>query len=73
MHGYPKEEVEECLAVRKSNNSSTWIAFLGDSNMRQKLEALTTWFLPDTLTYFYFLNGTQVLYLEMQPSPTNLT
>ncbi|KAK8402078.1 hypothetical protein O3P69_001283 [Scylla paramamosain] len=58
---YPAEEVGRCLAAKRgTSGTNTWIAFFGDSNMRQKMEALTEWFLPPGLTYTYYLNDTQV-------------
>ncbi|MPC09275.1 hypothetical protein E2C01_001880 [Portunus trituberculatus] len=58
---YPAEEVGRCLSAKRgTSGTNTWIAFLGDSNVRQKMEALIERFLPSGLTYTYYLNDAQV-------------
>lgn len=55
-----KGEVGQCVAARKTKDgTNTWIAFVGDSNMRQKLHTFMT-FLPPNLHYTYYLGNKQV-------------
>ncbi|XP_050688659.1 uncharacterized protein LOC126981520 [Eriocheir sinensis] len=58
---YPAEEVGRCLAARRrARRLPTWLAFYGDSNMRQKMMVVVHSFLPPDLSYRYFLNDSQV-------------
>lgn len=53
-------EVGQCVASRKTKGgTNTWIAFVGDSNMRQKMHTFIT-FLPYHLHYTYYLGNKQV-------------
>lgn len=56
---YKAVEVGQCLAARGVAGKSTWLAFYGDSSMRQKMEVLIN-FLPPELVYSYYLNDTKV-------------
>ncbi|XP_045623322.2 uncharacterized protein [Procambarus clarkii] len=56
---YEARDVEECMTARRARGFGTWIAFYGDSTMRQKMHVLLN-FLPPGLIYSYFLNGIQV-------------
>lgn len=56
---YGVEAAGRCVAVRAAKGASTWIAFVGDSNGRQKLHSILS-FLPADLTYSYYLGKEQV-------------
>lgn len=56
---YVDEEVEECTKTRAARGASTWITFIGDSNMRQKIHSFLK-FLPKELKYTYLLGKQQV-------------
>ncbi|XP_050688590.1 uncharacterized protein LOC126981514 [Eriocheir sinensis] len=52
-------ETGECVAARAARGASTWIAFVGDSNQRQKVHSFLD-FLPRDLAYSYYLGDEQV-------------
>ena len=56
---YDLKEAGSCVAVRAAKGTSTWIAFIGDSNQRQKIHSFLD-FLPPDLTYSFYLGDTQV-------------
>ncbi|KAK7073916.1 hypothetical protein SK128_025572 [Halocaridina rubra] len=61
---YDRDNFGSCCRRRKHSGASNWIAFLGDSNVRNKaLEMLD--FLPKNLTYRYFLGDLEVSKEEM--------
>lgn len=56
---YKAVEVGQCLSARVAAGKSTWLAFYGDSTVRQKMEVLIK-FLPPELVYSYYLNNKKV-------------
>lgn len=56
---YGVQEAGHCVAVRAAKGASTWIAFVGDSNQRQKIHSFLD-FLPPELVYFFYLGDKQV-------------
>ncbi|XP_063596210.1 uncharacterized protein LOC134773063 [Penaeus indicus] len=56
---YSALDLGSCSAKRATQGKKTWIAFVGDSNGRQKVHSFLT-FLPPDLDYVYFLGDKQV-------------
>ncbi|XP_063596143.1 uncharacterized protein LOC134773003 [Penaeus indicus] len=56
---YDVPDLGSCSAARSSQGKKTWIAFVGDSNGRQKVHSFV-YFLPPDLEYTFFL-GEQVV------------
>nr|XP_045623384.1 uncharacterized protein LOC123773624 [Procambarus clarkii] len=55
--------VAQCSAARAARGARTWVAFVGDSNQRQKIHSFMS-FLPPELTYTYFLGNKEVTQAE---------
>ncbi|KAK3867567.1 hypothetical protein Pcinc_026983 [Petrolisthes cinctipes] len=53
------DELRQCVAARTQGGTNTWIAFVGDSNMRQKFHTFIS-LLPTHLHYTYYLGQKQV-------------
>ncbi|KAG7161830.1 uncharacterized protein LOC121874669 [Homarus americanus] len=74
---YEMEDVVQCSSARAAVGSKTWIAFVGDSNGRQKVNSFLS-FLPPELTYTFYLGDTEVtreefisaVYYHVQRPPT---
>ncbi|KAK4323162.1 hypothetical protein Pmani_006111 [Petrolisthes manimaculis] len=56
---YDGVAVGQCLAAKTKAGKSTWLAFYGDSTVRQKMDVLLD-FLPPDLIYSYYLNNKKV-------------
>nr|XP_053644280.1 uncharacterized protein LOC128696872 [Cherax quadricarinatus] len=56
---YEAGELEACTAARRARGATTWVAFVGDSTMRQKIHSFLS-FLPPQLTYTYLIGDTEV-------------
>ncbi|XP_042889192.1 uncharacterized protein LOC122264382 [Penaeus japonicus] len=56
---YDPNDLESCSQARSSRGHKTWIAFVGDSNCRQKVHSILS-FLPPDLEYTFFLGDRQV-------------
>ncbi|XP_063887410.1 uncharacterized protein LOC135114984 isoform X2 [Scylla paramamosain] len=56
---YRVKDAGRCVAVRAAKGASTWIAFVGDSNQRQKIHSFLD-FLPPDLAYSFYLGDKQV-------------
>ncbi|KAK3868964.1 hypothetical protein Pcinc_025692 [Petrolisthes cinctipes] len=54
-----QSDIRQCVASRSRQGITTWLAFIGDSTMRQKVHTLLL-FLPQNLQYSYFLGTRQV-------------
>nr|XP_053644279.1 uncharacterized protein LOC128696871 [Cherax quadricarinatus] len=66
---YEAGELEACTAARRARGATTWVAFVGDSTMRQKIHSFLS-FLPPQLTYTYLIGDTEVTEpLQPQPRP----
>nr|XP_027239244.1 uncharacterized protein LOC113830238 [Penaeus vannamei] len=56
---YDVPDLSSCSAARSSRGKKTWIAFVGDSNGRQKVHSFL-YFLPPDLEYTFFLGEQKV-------------
>ncbi|ROT67041.1 multiple banded antigen [Penaeus vannamei] len=56
---YDPHDLGTCSRARSSRGQSTWVAFVGDSNCRQKVHSILS-FLPQDLEYTFFLGDMQV-------------
>ncbi|XP_042889249.1 uncharacterized protein LOC122264428 [Penaeus japonicus] len=56
---YDLPDLGSCSAARSAQGKKTWIAFVGDSNGRQKVHTFV-YFLPPDLEYTFFLGEQQV-------------
>ncbi|XP_042205724.1 uncharacterized protein LOC121854969 [Homarus americanus] len=66
---YEAKDVERCSAARAAKGKKTWIAFVGDSNQRQKVYSLMR-FLPPELMYTFYLGNKQVTREEFRRAVT---
>ncbi|KAK7078673.1 hypothetical protein SK128_000012 [Halocaridina rubra] len=56
VHQYSRAQFGDCCALRRSRGSTTWIAFYGDSQMRNKMLVFLD-ILPKDLAYTYHLGS----------------
>ncbi|KAK4304347.1 hypothetical protein Pmani_023696 [Petrolisthes manimaculis] len=64
-----QSDISQCVASRSRQGITTWLAFVGDSTMRQKVHTLLL-NLPQNLQYTYFLGTKQVNASEFRKAVT---